>query len=377
MLRDKSLLCSAFLTAILLASPVAGEERVRFIEPPVGAVLIGPTDFEFAVIDGDPAVERIDVYIKGRLVGSALAPEWSFIWDAPSDVGGEAVYAVAFGADGLISKTRLETMDIGFGNEIQINVVQLYPVVVDRRGRFIRELAKKDFTVLDQGKVVDIETFATEATSLSIALVLDISGSMFDQLGLVQDASCGFVEQLRPEDEVSLYAFNQALRRVVPPTQDRTLVGNGVRSLVARGGTALYDAMMRVLGDLQNIPGRRAVFLFSDGMDERSVATLQQVVRAARKSEAIIYAVGSGKDKDTIEARDDLVVLAEETGGEAHFIGRLKELPKVFDSVLTHLRAQYVLSYPMPEGPLGLRRLEVRVANRKYKARCRSSYVAE
>ena len=200
MLRHKSILCSAFLTAILLALPAVGDERVVFIEPAVGAVLIGPTNFEFAVTGGDPTVERVDVYIKGRLIGSALAPQWSFMWDAPSDVGGEAVFAVAFGADGLISKTRLETMDIGFGNEIQINVVQLYPVVVDRRGRFIRELAKEDFTVLDQGKVVDIENFATEATSLSIALVLDVSGSMFDQLGLVQDASCGFVEQLRPED---------------------------------------------------------------------------------------------------------------------------------------------------------------------------------
>ena len=62
---------------------------------------------------------------------------------------------------------------------------------------------------------------------------------------------------------------------------------------------------------------------------------------------------------------------------EVVLIGRLKELPKVFQSVLTHLRAQYVLSSPMPDGPLGVRRLEVRIANKKYKARVRSSYVAE
>ncbi len=370
---SRLVLCSAVLIAGT-ANPVRSDDRIRFVEPAANGLLIGQTSFRFEVGPGDADVERIDVYVDGVLVGSAVEPEWSFVWDAPSGASGTPVVAVAFAAGQLVARARLQTAAVGFGSEIDVSVVQLYPAVVDRRGRFVRDLEKRDFVIHDQGKPVAIEEFATEATTLSIAVVLDVSASMFDRLGLVQNAACGFVDELRADDEVSVYAFNQSLRQVVKPTRNHDNIKNGIRSLIADGGTALFDALMRVLYDLEEIPGRRAVFLFSDGLDERSVATLARVVEAARSAEAIVYAVGAGDDDRALEARDDLLLLAEETGGDAHFIRKLKELPAVFDAVLSHLRAQYVLSYPPPSGEPGIRQIEVGVTNKKYTVHCRSSY---
>jgi len=373
-LRRWAVFSAALIAACWLGAAEIGDQRVRFLSPEQGALLIGTTDVRFEVIDDEPEVDRIDLYVQGRLIGSAFSPEWSLSWDAPSEAAGSELVAVAFSGDHLVEKSRLATYEAAFSGEIQVSVVQLFPVVLDRKGRYVRDLSRGDFTVLDQGEPVEIESFATEALSLSVAVVLDTSGSMFDRLGLVQDASCGFVDSLGGNDQVAVYDFNHAVREVVAPTQDRDHAKDGIRSLSADGGTALYDAVCNVLAEVRSIPGRKAVFLFSDGLDEHSVATLQHTIRAAREAEAIIYAVGAASGKGMAEARDDLRQLAEETGGEAHFITRLKDLPAVFDNVLSHLRAQYVLSYPPPPGPSGVRSLEVLVPQQKYSVRCRKSY---
>jgi VWFA-related protein len=348
--------------------------RVRFLAPEQGAVLIGSTEVRFEVSDGEPDVDRIDLYIRGKLVGSAFEPEWALTWEAPPEATGSELVAVAFAGTRLVEKSRLPTFEAAFGGEINVSVVQLFPVVLNRKGRYVRDLVKEDFTVMDEGRPVQIESFATEALTLSVAVVLDTSSSMFNRLGLVQDASVGFVDSLGRKDQVSVYDFNHAVREIVPPTLDHDRAKEGIRSLRAEGGTALYDAVCNVLSEVKKVPGRKAVFVFSDGLDERSIATLPVTIRAAREAEAIIYAVGAVSGKGMAAARDDLRQLAEETGGEAHFITRLKDLPSVFDNVLSHLRAQYVLSYPAPTGPSGVRSLDVRVSNDSYTVRCRKSY---
>ncbi len=84
--------------------------------------------------------------------------------------------------------------------------------------------------------------------------------------------------------------------------------------------------------------------------------------------------LGAGQDERSARARMDLRMLAEETGGEVHFIERFEELPTVFDAILDHLRSQYVLSYRPSPGPPGTRSLEIRCDKRSYRVRCRKSY---
>jgi len=326
------------------------------------------------VAAAEPALERIDVYVGGKLVGSALAPDWQFLWDAPPEALGAPVVAVGYAEGAVVEKTKLETQRVSFGDAIGVAVVQLFPVVTDARGGYVGSLTREDFEVLDQGTPVPIETFANEASVLSLAIVLDTSGSMADKLDLVQQASIAFVGMLDPGDEVSLYSFNFALQRVVPLTSDHSRIVNGVKTLRAFGTTALNDSIIRVLEEIGRVSGRRAVFVFSDGLDQRSIASLEQVVDAARRSETIVYAVGADDNEHSL-ARADLQMLADTTGGKAFFITRVHHLPAVFEAVLQDLRAQYAISYTAPPGPMGLRQVQVRVKDDSLRVRCRTTYV--
>jgi len=351
--------------------------RVRFVSPEPGSVVVGRTEISFTVEPGEPAIDGIDVYVQGRLIGSATPPRWRLDWDAPSGVSGADLVAVAFAGSSRIENVRLATFPAPFRDAITVSAVQLYPVVFDREGRYARDLTKEQFTIRDQGHEVDIEDFATEAATLNIAIVIDVSASMLDRLGLVQDASCAFVDSLRDGDLVAVYAFNRGVREVVGFTDDRERARHGIRSLQAAGGTALFDALCHVFRELDSVPGRQAIVLFSDGQDQHSTSTLPRTIAAARQAESIVYAVGAGDDRESLEARADLALLAEESGGDAHFITRLGDLPGVFDHVLSDLRAQYVLSYTPPPGPPGVRSIDLQVSLRGYEVRCRKSYLYE
>jgi len=374
MLRFRTLLC-ATVACITLCTPAPARELVKFLSPQPGDLVAGLTHIQLAVINGTRNIERVDLYVRGRLIGTAFPPEWSLDWDAPTDITADGIDAVVYENGAMVGRVRLDTREFYFGETITVPAVQLYPVVVDRRGRYIKDLNAEDFIIYDQGRPVSIEHFATEPTSLSIAVVLDKSNSMSKKIGVVQSASCGFVDKLGPEDLVSAYAFNDRLQVITSPTRLRDPVKRGIRTLEPGGGTALYDALIRVLEEMEGLAGRKAVFVFSDGLDELSLASLEMVIDAARAHEAIIYTVGAGKDERTARARRDLRLLAEETGGDVHYIDRFEELPGVFDAILRHLRSQYVLSYRPPPGPPGLRTLEVRCRKRApFRVRCRKSY---
>ena len=125
---------------------------------------------------------------------------------------------------------------------------------------------------------------------------------------------------------------------------------------------------------MSSVRGRRALVVFSDGRDERSLTTLQRTIELARRSEVVIYAVGAGDSLEDLEARDDLRILAEETGGKAQFIQKLKGLPRIFDTVLEDLGSQYYLGYTAPKGLRGLRKVVVQVKEGSYSVRCRKRY---
>ena len=209
---------------------------------------------------------------------------------------------------------------------------------------------------------------------MSLAVLIDISESMKTKLRAVQEASSRFVSQLRPDDRVAVYAFNHALAQGVELTRQHFRAQAQLRGYTASGGTALYDAVIQVLEDLGAVRGRRALVVFSDGQDERSLTTLQRAVDLARRGEVIIYAVGAGDSAEDLRARDDLRMLAEETGGKAQFIRKLKSLPRIFDKILEDLGSQYRLSYTAPEGTSGLRQVVVQVKDGSHTVRCRKSY---
>jgi VWFA-related protein len=372
----RNLQVAGVLIAGVLASTSAGADgRIAFTSPGENALLIDDTEICLDVADGEPTVDRVDVFLDGRLLGSLRDPHWCMVWVAPRESSGATLFAVAYAGDEVVDRAQRATRQVDFGQEIQVAAVQLYPVVVDRSGSYVRGLGREDFAVLDQGREVAIEGFADQPTSLTINVLLDTSDSMYDRIGLVRDAALGFVDSLDATDRVSVTAFNHTVRHVEPLSGDRDVVKEGIRSLQVGGGTALYDAVIRTLHDLDPISGRKAVFLFSDGIDEMSMSSFDDAIRTAHSSGVIIYAVGAGETARSLAARADLQELAEATGGDAHFIANLSDLPDVFAAVVAHLRSQYVMSFTPAPGPEELRPIQVRTTRPGVTVRCRSSYL--
>ena len=182
----------AGLLIFLLAAQLTAAGRVDFVRPLDGDIVAGLTEFTFAVQPGEPAVERIDVYVEGLLIGSATAPGWNFAWTAEQPLKGTQIIAVVFAAGQLLEKASIRTSDMSFGDVVNVVEVQLFPVVQDRRGRYIPNLGAEDFVLLEEGREIDIETFSSEPAALTLAMLIDVSRSMESKLQLVQKASVGF-----------------------------------------------------------------------------------------------------------------------------------------------------------------------------------------
>lgn len=376
-------LAAASIAEAAAAKP-ARSTIFEFLSPQDGELLIGATRFRFAV--ANPVVDRIDVFFGGRLIGTAKAPAWSFDWHAPSGRAPTEVRALAYGGGRVLEQASIRTADVSFTDAVEVLGVQLYPVVTDRSGRYINDLGVGAFELYENGKRIQIDAFSAERAPLHLTILIDVSLSMRDNLPVVQDAAVEFLGQIVPGDEISVYGFHHGLlpllRRGSSPDQAKIKV----QQLSAGGGTALYDALLRVLDDLtpaagsaarsarSGSPDRRAILLFSDGKDGQSLATQAAVIEKARASDVLIYAIATGSQRTDLMARDDLKLLATDTGGELHVAEKLKELPDIFARIARDLASQYRLAFTPPLGAKGQRQIEVRLTQPDLRVRSRQSY---
>jgi len=369
--------------APLCLGSVWAAEGPRIVTPSHGELLVGATVFVLEPGASDPPVERIDLFVDGRLIGSAVRPEWSVAWEVETDDAEVTVLAVAYAHGRVAGKTEREYRAATIDEHEYVDLVLLYPVVTaptdgDDAGakrEYVTGLAREDFRVFEDGEEVGIEHFAETASSLSIVLLLDVSESMSGKLGHVRVAASNFVDGLEQDDEVALCTFDHATRMLVAPTRDHEKIKERIREISPGGGTALYDAILSVAGDsLRHVPGRKALFVFSDGLDRHSFATLDAAVRALNRENVLVYAVGSGDDDPATTSRGDLKALARGSGGEAYFVRRTADLERVFGEVLRDLRSQYELGFHPREGPSGERTIRVEVSGRVREVRYRRSY---
>ena len=367
----------AVLGALLIGFAAAGRAGAeadgpcRFIAPVDGDVVAGDTTFQFAA--GQGAVDRIDLYVRGRLVGSAAPPNWVLNWEAPLDLQDTELVALCYAAGEMSGRTKVRTAAGGFGEVIDVVGVDLFPVVLDRRGRYIRHLKAEDFTVFEDGHPVELESFERTARGLNLVVVLDVSGSMEGQIDLVKAAAAELVDWLEADDRVAVYSFNHLLNRVAQPGDDKRLAQERIRGLAAGGGTALYDALLQVIEEFPGRAGRTVLVVFSDGRDERSLVPLSRVIQRAREMRVAIYTVASDR-KQGAPGRGDLEQITAGTGGVSFTIRNLSEISAAFRKVFADLGAQYRLSYTPTPGAPGVRRIEVRLSDPRLTVRCRESY---
>jgi Ca-activated chloride channel homolog len=263
-------------------------------------------------------------------------------------------------------------------------LVVLPVTVTDRQGRLISDLPQERFVVFDQGRQQDVVLFSSEDVPVSIALVIDDSGSMRTKLGEVVAATLSLARWSHPQDEVFAIEFNDTVRDALGGRRleagHTSELEAALGSLIPQGQTALYDALLMALNRLdQAMHARKVLVLLSDGGDNVSKATLDQVLAHARRSNVAIYGIGI-YDVDAPDTNPGVLkALAAATGGERFFPKSPGPLLQSCLEIARDIRSGYTLGYIPPErdGRYHAVRVQVdRTDGRRLVVRTRPGYFA-
>lgn len=269
---------------------------------------------------------------------------------------------------------------------VDVDLVVLHPTVRDRKGLFVSDLREQDFEVYEDGVRQSIRLFQYEDTPVTVGLVVDHSRSMLPKLAQVTAAARTFVHSSNPEDQVFVVNFNEAvslgLPAAIPFTNSSTELEDAISNAPAAGMTALYDAVVEGIEQLQvGTQDKKALLVLSDGGDNASAHSLADVLKIAEQSSAIIYTIGLFDDDDPDRNPKVLKRLAHETGGEAFFPSELGAVVDVCESIAQDIRNQYTIGYVStnvtPKGVYRAIRVVARVEGRgKLSVRTRAGYIA-
>jgi VWFA-related protein len=293
---------------------------------------------------------------------------------------------------------------------VDVRLVNLLCTVREKSGAYVNDLAKEDFTVLEDGKPQTVTHFARQTDQpLTVALLFDVSFSMHASLSAETEAARQFFRNiLRPGDGVSLTGFaaavgawqpvtssrqeleraldlvpavGEALKKGEPPynisvrSQERTPSGGLMVMLGGDGGSRLYDAVDLISSQqLQRLPGRKAMIALTDGEDDGSQRTLKEAVRSALDADAIFFGInlkeGGGRGMINL---DDLAVA---TGGNAYRIDTHMTLDAALRAIEEQLRNQYAIGYAPPEDGKkpAFHKVQVRMNRPGLKVSVRSGY---
>jgi Mg-chelatase subunit ChlD len=176
--------------------------------------------------------------------------------------------------------------------KIETNLVTVPVIVSDRSDKYVADLKQEEFTVYEDGVKQDISFFETVTTPFHVVLMLDTSASTQEKLGQIQQAAIAFTEQLQKVDRVKVISFDDRVRDLCDFTSDRAVLQWAIRDTRPGEGTKLYDAMRVGLNALQRVKGRKAIVIFTDGVDSYSDReTFDRNVRMIEEAGIIIYPI--------------------------------------------------------------------------------------
>src|SRR5665213_1465350 len=270
---------------------------------------------------------------------------------------------------------------------LDVTRVNILFTVTDKKGRFVTDLGKNDFEVIENKKQQTIAQFTAESDlPLRLAVLVDTSNSIRDQFRFEQQAAIRFIQSvLRPRtDRLMLVSFDSAAELVSDLTDSLPALEQGVKNMRPGGGTALYDAIYfaskeKLMMDQPRDKFRRAMIVISDGEDTASRYSRDQALEMAQKADVVIYAISTNTKRDALDGDAVLRYMTEETGGQAFFPFKVEDLDQSFENIANELRHQYNIFYrPEPLKADGLYHpVTVKVKTRKdLVVRARRGYYA-
>ncbi len=266
-----------------------------------------------------------------------------------------------------------------------VDEVLLHASVVDDKQHIVTSLDRNAFTVFEDGKPQNIISFHHEDIPVSMGIIIDNSGSMREKRNKVNQAALNLVRSSNPRDEVFVVNFNDEYYLDQDFTNNLLKLKEALEKIDARGGTALYDALVASADHLKQFArlDKKVLFLVTDGEDNASNETLEQAVKQLQQENGpSVYAIGIlGDEEHPKRAKRALEIIAQRTGGIAFFPKTLDEVDEISRTVAHDIRNQYTIGYKPtnPRGAGGFRtvRVEARAKGHgKLTVRTKSGYYA-
>ena len=267
-----------------------------------------------------------------------------------------------------------------------VDEVNVIFTVTDKHKRFVKDLTKADFTVLDDKKPVQVRAFVAETDlPLRVGLLIDASNSIRDRFQFEQASAIEFLNQIvRPgRDQAFVLGFDSEKEITQDYTDSTEKLAHGVRMLRPGGGTALFDAIYFACRDkLLNIQTdetvRRAIIVVSDGEDNQSRVTREEAIEMAQRAEVIVYSISTNISGSMASGDKVMRRISEATGGRVFFPFKIQDVADAFSEIQQELRSQYVVSYKPEDFRRDgkFRSIDIIAQARKLTVRSRRGYYA-
>ena len=261
--------------------------------------------------------------------------------------------ACTVGAAALLMTGAADAQQAVFRSQLEVVRVD---VAVRRDGKPVTGLGLADFDVRDNGVRQVVQSILVEQVPLDVTLILDTSTSVVGRrLERLQEAATRLLEGLRPGDRAGLLTFAHRVTREQPLTTDLKAVAESVGRITGLGSTALHDAVFAGLLQPPAADRRAVLVLFSDGLDNISWLSSKQMLYAAKRSSAIVYAVAedisAAAPRDLDAARALLKDLTNDTGGRVWWVPDPEQFGEAFGQILQDITTRYVLVYQLDGVP--------------------------
>ena len=337
-----------FAVALAAQAPANTAPIVEIRFPTADTFLTGPVVLR-TLVDPPTAVTRVNFFIDGREVCVVTESPFECDWNAGPDVTERQVRVVATLTNGNRIVRTIRTQGLGVTEKVDVDIVQVTVTVTNDRGEFVAGLPRNAFHVLEDGKPQTITYFASEDVPLELVVAVDVSGSMATAMPKLKEAVKAFLGAVPAENRLSLLGFNDTVfaltRRPTDPPEERM---RAVDRLAPWGATALYDVIVRGIDMLGARTGRKALIVFSDGEDQGSHVTLDQVEQRLQASDVTLYMIGQGRGLSVDRLKKVMERLSMPSGGRVFAMASVDQLSTAFDTLLEELSHQYLLGYPPP-----------------------------
>jgi Ca-activated chloride channel homolog len=293
------------------------------------------------------SISAVSFFVDGMLVGMVEnGPPYSVEWVDDNPFERRELVVQAADASGQVFKDTIVLPPYEVNDRTEVTSILLETSVYDKAGKFVTNLKPEVFGVTENGSPQKIDLVARETIPTNLLILVDNSQSMGRRMDFVRAAAERLARSLRENDRAIVAPFNAHVGTITGPTDDAATIAQAIAAMQAKGGTAMFDAMIEGMRLLNGLEGRRAVVLITDGYDENSAAGVDDVMRAAEEAGATVYTVAIGGVAGvSLKGQGILKKITEVTGGRSYIPPREAELAPLAEAIATDTHSRYLITY--------------------------------